>query len=110
MAEKECLGSKPDIAVFADTGWGPPAVYENVEWLESELSCQVIRVGGRSLKEDVEAGVNTSGKPWLSIPVFLSAPDGTPAGMNWRQCTTHYKINPIRSEVRRLLGIAGRDG
>ena len=85
-------------------------MYENLEWLESELSSfRVLRVGAdRPLKDDVEAGVNARGRPWLSIPVFLAAPDGTPAGMNWRQCTTDYKINPIRSEVRRLLGLRVR--
>ncbi len=109
LANDGCFGRKPDVAIFADTGWEPPAVYKNVEWLESELSFNVVSVSAnRSLKEDVEAGVNARGRPWLSIPAFLSDPDGTPAGMNWRQCTTDYKINPIRSEVRTLLGIPAR--
>ncbi len=44
----------------------------------------------------------------MSVPVFLSAPDGTPAGMNWRQCTTDYKIVPIRAKIRELLGLSVR--
>lgn len=113
LVERDCFPdhfpSKPDFAIFADTGWEPPAVYANLEWLESELSFPVLKVNaGRSLKKDVEAGVNVRGRPWLSVPVFLSAPDGTPAGMNWRQCTTDYKIVPIRAKIRELLGLSVR--
>ena len=37
MAETGYLGmEKPDFAIFADTGWEPPAVYENVEWLKGK--------------------------------------------------------------------------
>lgn len=34
----------PDLAVFADTGWEPAAVYENVEWLMSEITAYPIVV------------------------------------------------------------------
>jgi len=109
LAEHDFFEHKPDVAIFADTGWEPPAVYENIEWLRSVISFPIETVGiGRSLRDDVEAGVNARGRPWLSIPTFLSAPDGTPAGMNWRQCTTDYKIKPIKEQVRRLLGLLPR--
>ena len=26
---------KPDVAVFADTGWEPPSVYQHLDWLEN---------------------------------------------------------------------------
>lgn len=109
LADQEIFDSRPDFAVFADTGWEPEAVYDNINWLKSQLSYPVVTVNiERSLREDVLEGVNARGKPWLSIPVFLARPDGTPAGMNWRQCTTDYKINPIRAEVRKRLGLATR--
>lgn len=109
LAERGYFEHKPDMAIFADTGWEPPAVYENIEWLKSVVSFPIETVSvGRSLRDDVIAGVNARGRPWLSIPTFLSAPDGTHAGMNWRQCTTDYKIKPIRERVRRLLGLSPR--
>ena len=34
MAERGEYGlPKPDVAVFADTGWEPPSVYEHLDWL-----------------------------------------------------------------------------
>ena len=33
---------RPDLAVFADTQWEPRAVYDNIEWLKSQLSYPVI--------------------------------------------------------------------
>ena len=111
MAEQELFGAKPDVAIFADTGWEPDTVYSNIKWLATQLSYPVITVtadNNRSLREDVLQGVNARGKPWLSIPVWLANVDGTPAGMNWRQCTTDYKIMPIRAEVRRILGLKPR--
>ena len=109
MADRNYFGDKPDLAIFADTGWEPRAVYDNVEWLQGELSFPVVTVSnGRSLRDDVLAGVNTSGKPWVTIPVYLAGPDGSPAGINWRQCTTNYKVAPILRACRAELGLTPR--
>lgn len=111
LADRGVFGAKPDFAVFADTGWEPDAVYRNVGWLAGQLSYPVVTVragGGRSLRDDVIAGVNVRGRPWTTIPVFLATSDGRAAGMNWRQCTSDYKIAPIQREVRRRLGLARR--
>ena len=52
----------PDCAVFADTRWEPPSVYEHVEWLKDRLSFPLYVVdNGRSLREDVKALTNHSG-------------------------------------------------
>ena len=111
MADAEEFGVRPDIAVFADTGWEPKAVYDNISWLSSQLSYPVVTVtadAGRSLRDAVLQGVNVRGRPWLTIPAWLSDTDGHPAGMNWRQCTSDYKIAPIRAEVRSRLGLQPR--
>lgn len=102
---------KPDFAVFADTGWEPAAVYENVGWLREVLSFPVVTVTAdpdRSLRDATREGVNVRGRPWLSIPAFLAERSGEAAGMNWRQCTSDYKITPIRRWVREQLGVAPR--
>lgn len=109
LTEQGYFETKPDVAIFADTGWEPVAVYENVEWLKTQVSFPIETISiGRSLGQDVKDGVNARGRPWLTIPVFLSKRDGEPAGMNWRQCTTDYKINPIRSHARQMLGLKAR--
>ncbi len=37
MAGEGTLGSLPDCAIFADTHWEPPSVYDHVEWLKDQL-------------------------------------------------------------------------
>ena len=109
LAEKGAFGNKPDCAIFADTQWEPQAVYDNVTWLQSEVSFPVVTTGnGRSLKKDVMDGINAQGQAWLTLPAYLADPDGQSAGINWRQCTKNYKLDPIRKEVQRLLGVRPR--
>ena len=99
----------PDYALFADTDWEPQGVYDTVAWLRNQVPFPVLTINnGRSLREDVENGVNSRGRPWLSIPAYLSNQDGTIQGRNWRQCTTDYKIVPIQRTVRELLGLPYR--
>ena len=109
MAEEGHISPKPDYAVFADTGWEPNSVYDNINWLESVISYPIVRVSnGRSLLADVQNGVNAQGKPWLTLPVFLADREGKEAGINWRQCTKNYKLDPIRRAVQVLLGVEPR--
>lgn len=109
LAEEGALGQKPDYAVFADTGWEPQSVYENIQWLESQISFPIILAeSDRNLLQDVRDGVNAQGQPWMTLPVYLSDRDGNPAGINWRQCTKNYKLDPIRRTVQGLLGVNPR--
>lgn len=96
---------KPDVAVFADTGWEPPHVYEHLSWLESQLSFEVVRVQNGNLRENIMKGVNPDGRPYLTIPAFLVNPDGSHA-LASRQCTSQYKIKPIHAYLRQRLGLA----
>lgn len=95
---------KPDLAVFADTQWEPPAVYEHLKWLEGKLSYPVVRVTAGNIRENIIRGTNSAGERFLDVPVFLRNQDGT-SSVAARQCTNHYKITPIRREIRRRLQI-----
>ena len=109
MADTGEINPKPDYAVFADTGWEPQSVYDTLDWLAEEVEFPILRTSnGRSLREDVMNGVNAQGKPWMTLPVFLLDKSGKEAGINWRQCTKNYKIDPIRKEVQRQLGVKPR--
>ena len=109
MAESGEIVPKPDYAVFADTGWEPQSVYDTLDWLEGEVSFPIVRTSnGRSLRQDVRDGVNAQGQPWMTLPVYLANKSGAEAGINWRQCTKNYKIDPIRKEVQRWLGVRPR--
>ena len=109
MADREEFGPKPDYAVFADTGWEPGSVYETLDWLEDEVSFPILRTSnGRNLRDDVRNGVNAQGQPWMTLPVYLRDKNGSEAGINWRQCTKNYKIDPIRKKVQEQLGMKPR--
>ena len=104
MAERGEYGlPKPDVAVFADTGWEPPSVYEHLDWLKDQVSFEIVRVGSRDIKENILAGTSPDGNNYLGIPAWLVNPDGSPS-VAARQCTTKYKIRPINQYLRNRLG------
>ena len=108
MAERGVYGlTKPDLAIFADTGWEPQAVYDHLDWLQSELSYEIIRVDNGNIRENILQGQMPDGSKFLGIPAFLVNSDGT-TGILRRQCTTHYKTKPIHDYLRERLLIAPR--
>ena len=93
-----------DCAISADTGWEPRAVYDHLAWLMSPnvLPFRVHVVKHRDLRADLLlAG---AGGRWASIPAFTRTVRrrAVSIGMIRRQCTTDYKITPIRRKVRAL--------
>ena len=110
MAGEGAFDRVPDWAIFADTRWEPPSVYEHIEWLRDRLSFPLHVVdNGRSLREDVKALTNHSGSPsYVDIPVYLKGRGGEGDGIGRRQCTDNYKIRPIRRRMRELLGLRPR--
>ena len=112
MAERgEHSLPKPDVAVFADTGWEPPSVYEHLDWLESQLSYEVVRVKAAdipsytsgTIRENILAGTSPNGGAYLGIPAFVINEDGSHA-IARRQCTSKYKIDPINYYLRKRVG------
>ena len=105
MASDGTFGDMPDVAIFADTGWEPPAVYEHLDWLERQLAFPVRRVQERSLRDAAYNVLNErGGGHYTNLPLFLRFADGG-NGMMRRGCTRWYKIVPIERDVRRLLGV-----
>jgi len=102
MALMAALGEitpMPDAAIFADTGWEPKAVYEHLAWLTPLLPFPVHIVSGGNLKAALIAGGSRRSKDFYTVPFFT-----TDGGMGRRQCTSHYKVEPIRRKTRELLG------
>jgi hypothetical protein len=100
-----CVGEfeKPDVAIFADTGWEPKAVYAHLRWLEERArlaGIPVQRVGKGNIRDDVMA--DDHGRV-ASMPLYLRSKDGGSDGVLRRQCTQEYKLKPIREKVRAHL-------
>jgi hypothetical protein len=92
----------PDVALFADTGWEPAAVYAHLAALERALPFQVERVYSHAGKiQDSIATGKYEPIPWYT-------PEGS---MGRRQCTKVYKLYPLHRRVRELLdGKTPKDG
>ena len=108
MAESGEFGlPKPDIALFADTGWEPNAVYEHLEWLRSQLSFEVRTVTAGNIKDNLRNGVMPNGSSFVGVPIFLTWNNGKD-GIMRRQCTAEYKLKPIHRELRKIFELQPR--
>lgn len=98
---------KPDVAIFADTGWEPAAVYAHLDRLEEVLTgggIPLLRVSNGNLRNDA---IDPDHR-YASVPYFVRNADGS-EGMGRRQCTSEYKLSPIRRKVREMLGAKAPD-
>lgn len=98
------FGPAPSIAIFADTGWEPRAVYEHLDRLEEYLGDRLLirRVSAGNIREDALA----DGHKFASMPLYVRDRHGKKQQLK-RQCTREYKVAPIRKEIRKLLGVSG---
>ena len=99
-----------DVAIFADTGEEPEAVYRHLEWLQSLSGLPIlIRNAGSRLGDDLQHGVHPKGQGqarFVTIPAFTTIEDAEP-GRTKRQCSTEYKIAVIERAIRRdVIGLA----
>ena len=87
----------PALALFADTGWEPRAVYTWLDWLETQLPFPVVRVTAGNLRADALAGATGETKRFVKLPSFTEN-----GGICVRQCTADYKIRPIQRACREM--------
>jgi hypothetical protein len=108
MADRGELGEKPEAAIFADTQWEPPWVYENLKRLKASVQIPILKVTAGSLPGQLLEGTPASSTHrFSSIPGYILMPNGE-IGMGRRQCTKDYKLNPIRQYIRACVGASGR--
>lgn len=110
LAIKDVI-ERPDFVIFADTGWEPVEVYENLEILRKEMDAagmelHVVTVG--NIKEDslkaTVRGVVANGERHANLPFITIGPDGS-IGRIRRQCTREYKVDPITKKIKALCEI-----
>lgn len=98
-----CLGDLPmfEYALFADPKWESAATYAYKAWFEKwamERGLEIATVSGGDLRADT-----IENKRGAQMPLYSLI--GSERGMVNRQCTSEYKINPIRKEIKRRLGV-----
>lgn len=105
LAILSARGDLPHLnaAAFADTGWEPAAVYAHLQRLEREVlqpaGIPLYRVAAGNIRRDALDPDHR----FASMPLYVRNPDGGD-GMGRRQCTSEYKLKPLRRKVRELLG------
>lgn len=103
MAAAGELDAVPEVAVFADTGGEPAAVYRWLEFLEREVGDRIAihRCSAGDLRADVMAAAAGVTDRASQPPLFVRNPDGT-RGLTRRKCTRDYKVRPIGRALREL--------
>ncbi|MGZ4519131.1 MAG: hypothetical protein ACXVXP_09490 [Mycobacteriaceae bacterium] len=96
-----------DGAIFADTGWEPPAIYEHLNRLidlsHADGGIPIYVVGVGNIRDDALDPAHR----FASMPLFVKNKDGGD-GMARRQCTSEYKLRPVKEQTRRLLGATNK--
>jgi len=85
---------RADVAIFADTGYEPQYVYDQLETMRKWSKIPV---------ETVNDGRKGNPEHDLAIPAFTIDASGN-RGIVRRICTTAWKVEPITRSVRRHLG------
>jgi hypothetical protein len=109
MAAAGEITPMPQCAIFADTQAEPASVYRWLDWLEKQLPFPVHRVTAGDLAA-TSCRVRTSKGGNLytdaNIPVFIKNPiAGERAGLQSRQCTGDFKIDPIHKKMREMAAL-----
>ncbi len=101
------------LAIFADTGWEPSAVYRHLDQLRaiSKTPITITQLSPHAtLREDILSGGNLSrrrtgtAKTFVDIPAHFKHPGGK-RGLGQRQCTGPWKIVPVERAIRKDLGV-----
>ena len=97
----------PDMAIFADTGNEPPAVYEMVEWMTDQVPFPLVQVSAmrpilQAFRDGTDGRGYAIGHP---IPAHTIDTETGKAGMSRRSCTRDFKLSPMRSVIRAHLGV-----
>ena len=87
MAAAGEITPMPTAAIFADTQDEPQSVYRWLDWLEKQLPFPTYRVTAGRLSDAIVKW------DFTQIPAFKSG------SMGKRQCTRHYKLDPIRKKA-----------
>ena len=107
-----CEGMLPklDLAIFADTGWEPDAVYDHLEWCKeyaAKHGVEIVTVSAGNIRNRYMDYLNGAGTV-ASIPLHVLNTDGS-KGLGQRQCTREFKIAPVETYLRReVLGLKTR--
>ena len=107
----------PDCFIFADTGWERETSYQTIMELKTDIEAAGVPFhianNGNVRVQALESGNTESdygdwrdeqGYGYLKMPVYTIDQRGNRPRMSRKQCTTDFKIRPIRRFLRAHYG------
>lgn len=100
-----------DHIIFADPGNESKATYEHVEWLKvvlADAGCDFRIVSAGNIYKEIMDVVEGKNVPQRCAPPFMTKTQKgieIATGPLLRKCTKEYKITPVDSEIRKILGL-----
>lgn len=103
-----------DHVIFADTGWEPAAVYQQLEWCRARCETEGVPfhiVKKKNIRADIleaarqqRAGMSGSLASTITIPAFFRDDRSDEVNILSRYCTSNYKVNPLYTAVNAIRG------
>lgn len=96
-----------DAAIFADTGNEPKEVYKHLDYLKGYMKNKIplhIVNNSNIVKDAIQMKRNYNKLSFLTMPVYVLNDDNK-RSIGRRQCTNQYKIIPINSKIREIMGV-----
>lgn len=105
LAVMAALGDIPpvDAAIFSDTGWERELTYQVVDFYVPWLRARGVPVFVLVPHLDIFSSHFLLRR--VSMPLYTSPVVGRPFGQLRRECTGDFKIEPVRRQIRSLLGV-----
>jgi hypothetical protein len=94
---------KPDVGIFADTGYESKSCYAYLEFLKKVLPFPIYVVKFGNIKDDMLKARGTT--DFVVAPFYTQETITGKKGMILRQCTNQYKIQPIKKKIRELCNV-----
>lgn len=94
---------KPDVGIFADTGYESKSCYAYLEFLKKILPFPIYVVKFGNIKDDMLKARGTT--DFVVAPFYTQETITGKKGMIMRQCTNQYKIQPIKKKIRELCNV-----
>ena len=94
---------KPDVGIFADTGYESKSCYAYLEFLKQVLPFPIYVVKFGNIKDDMLKARGTT--DFVVAPFYTQETITGKKGMILRQCTNQYKIQPIKKKIRELCNV-----
>jgi hypothetical protein len=95
--------TKPDVGIFADTGYESKSCYAYLEFLKKVLPFPIYVVKFGNIKDDMLKARGTT--DFVVAPFYTQETITGKKGMILRQCTNQYKIQPIKKKIRELCNV-----